>query len=104
VLHSTARRTLSRSARISALRLGELDLLGSPFELGVEVAAALRARSPRTLLVAAHANDWLGYLVQPDDWARGGYESCLSFHGGALAPRFVDEAAEALAGLERNPR
>ncbi len=103
LLHASARRALSRSARISALRLGELRLLASPFELGVEVAQALRARSPGALLVAAHANDWLGYLVQPDDWARGGYETCLSFHGQELAPRFVDEAARALGGLAPDP-
>lgn len=103
LLHVTARRGLSRSARIGALRLGPLDLLASPFELGVEVAASLRARHPGPLLVAAHANDWLGYLLQPDDWARGGYETCLSFHGGGLAPRFVDEAVAALAGLGTDP-
>jgi single-strand selective monofunctional uracil DNA glycosylase len=103
LLHATARRSLSRSARIVALRLGPLDLLASPFELGVEVAAHLRERHPGALLVAAHANDWLGYLLEPDDWARGGYETCLGFHGGELAPRFVDEAAAALAGLGTDP-
>jgi hypothetical protein len=103
LLHATARRSLSRSARIAALRLGPLDLLASPFELGVEVAARLRARHPEALLVAAHANDWLGYLLEPDDWQRGGYETCLAFHGGGLAPRFVDEAAAALAGLGTDP-
>jgi single-strand selective monofunctional uracil DNA glycosylase len=103
LLHVTARRGLSRSARIAALRLGPLDVLASPLELGVEVAARLRARHPGALLVAAHANDWLGYLLEPDDWARGGYETCLAFHGGDLAPRFVEEAAAALAGLGTDP-
>jgi single-strand selective monofunctional uracil DNA glycosylase len=103
LLHATARRSLSRSAHVVALRLGPLDLLASPFELGVEVAASLRARHPRALLVAVHANDWLGYLLEPADWARGGYETCLSFHGGELAPRFVAEAAAALAGLGTDP-
>ena len=32
-------------------------------------------------MLVAHANDWLGYLLEPDDFASGGYESCLSFHG-----------------------
>jgi hypothetical protein len=86
---------------IVAVRLGVLRLLASPLELGVEVAAALRARSPGggPVLVAAHANDWLGYLLMPEDWDRGGYEPCLAYHGRELAPRFVDAAARVLESL-----
>jgi hypothetical protein len=99
LLHQTARRSLSREARIATVRLGELRVLGSPFELAAGVAAELRARSPGPLLAAAHVNDWLGYLLLPGDYARGGYEACLSFHGRRTAPAFVEEASAALAAL-----
>lgn len=99
VLYGSARSTFPREARIDALRLGELRILGSPFELSAEVAEAIRERTPRPLLVAAHVNAWLGYLVSPEDWARGGYETCLSFHGPDLAPDFVDQAVGALGAL-----
>jgi hypothetical protein len=101
LLHLVARDFLPERTPLVALRLGPLRLLASPFEVGVEVAAALRARAPAgpPLLVAAHANDWLGYLLQPEDWDRGGYEPCLAYHGRALAPRFVDEAARLLQTL-----
>lgn len=100
VLHRSARRTFAREAHLEALRLGELRILGSPFELSVEVAEAIRARSPGPLLVAAHTHAWLGYLVAEEDWSRGGYETCLSFHGGHLAPLFVEQAVSTLTPLE----
>jgi hypothetical protein len=101
LLHVVARRFLPESTPLVALRLGELRLLASPFELGVEVAAAIRARSPLAgpLLIAAHANDWLGYLLMPEDWDRGGYEPCLAYHGRDQAPTFIDAAAEVLSQL-----
>lgn len=101
LLHVVARRFLPSRTPLVALRLGDLRLLASPLELGVEVAAAIRQRT-RTdgpLLLAAHANDWLGYLLMPEDWDRGGYEPCLSYHGRDLAPRFIDEAAGVLGAL-----
>jgi hypothetical protein len=101
ILNLVARDFLPETTPLVALRLGPLRLFASPFELGVEVAAALRERAPGggPLLVAAHANDWLGYLLQPADWDRGGYEPCLAYHGRALAPRFVDAAARLLETL-----
>ena len=101
LLHVVARRFLPETTPLVALRLGGLRLLASPFELGVEVAAAIRARSahPGPLLVAAHANDWLGYLLMPEDWDRGGYEPCLAYHGRDLAPFFIDAAAQVIDEL-----
>jgi hypothetical protein len=101
VLYRSARRTFAKEAHLDALRLGDLRILGSPFELSVEVADAIRARISGPLLIAAHTHAWLGYLVAQDDWSRGGYETCLSFHGGDLAPLFVEEAVSTLVPLDR---
>jgi hypothetical protein len=100
LLRAAARDALPREATLAALRAGPLLLLASPFELGVEVAAAIRERVPGPVLVAAHAGDWLGYLLLPGDYDRGGYETCLSFHGRDAAPVLVEAAVEALGALE----
>jgi len=100
VLHWVARTTFSTHAPITALWLGALRVLAAPLEPGVEIAAALRARAPGLLAVAAHSGDWLGYLLLPDDYARGGYETCLAFHGPGLAPAFLDASVEVLDALE----
>ena len=42
----------------------------------------------------AHANDWTGYVVTPEVYARGGYESCMSFHGPGVAASLADEVGE----------
>jgi neutral ceramidase len=99
VLHRAARRLLSSHAPIDALRLGELLILAAPFELSVDVAREIRTRIGAPVLVVSHANDWLGYLVMPEDFDRGGYETCLSFHGRDLGPRFVAEAVAALEAV-----
>jgi hypothetical protein len=101
LLHLAAADTLPHRAPLAALRLGPLDLLASPFELGVEVAEQIRSRHAGPLLVAAHANDWLGYLLEPEDFDRGGYETCLSFFGRDAAKGFVDAAASVLNELDR---
>lgn len=45
-------------------------------------------------IVVALTNGWIGYLLDSADYARGGYESALMFHG----PKAADEI---LAGLAR---
>ena len=55
------------------------------------------------MLIASHTGGWLGYSLMPADFARGGYETCLAFHGDELAPQFVERAIEVLAPLEQAP-
>jgi hypothetical protein len=50
-------------------------------------------------MLIAHANDWLGYLLEPDDFASGGYESCLAAHGDDAALPFAAAAERLLAPL-----
>jgi hypothetical protein len=47
-------------------------------------------------MLVAHANDWLGYLLEAPDFAAGGYESCLAFHGDDAAQPFAEQAAQLL--------
>ena len=93
---------------LAAGALGGLRLLASPYELGVDVAARIRARVAGPLMLVAHANDWLGYLFEPDDFTSGGYETCLAFHGDdaalpfSLRPRSAARSAR-VAGARAEP-
>ena len=98
--HLAARRTFPRESVLAAARLGGLRLLASPYELGVEVAARIRSRVGGPLMLVAHANDWLGYLFEPDDFATGGRETCFAFHGDDAALPFADAAVRLLTALE----
>lgn len=83
------RRFAPPSMRAAVLRAGSLDLLF----LGAEPGAAVGRRLERALLasgaglarVVAHAGGWAGYVLEPDDYARGGYEATLSFYGPGMA-------------------
>jgi hypothetical protein len=105
------RRGLSRflSPRVPfvAVHLDDALLLALPAEPASSVGEALRAavREASVPFVIAHANDWMGYAVSGDEYARGGYEACFSFFGPALGAWLVDEALhtaeQAWPGLAR---
>ncbi len=87
---------LSARVPFRALRIGDALLVLLPAEPSSEVASPLRDRLPRAsaTFVISHADDWLGYVVSPEAYARGGYEACLSFHGPGLGAWLVESAAE----------
>jgi hypothetical protein len=101
--HFLPKRTL-----FQALRVGDACLLLFPAEPATAIGDAARRLAPPGCLpfVVAHANDWLGYAVTPDDYATGGYEADLSLsgqdfgawllaHAAAVARRLGEEASTA---------
>ncbi len=88
-----------RTAKLTAVRVGDFVVLGVPGEptgaLGKRLEGAFSRRG-LTCLVVSHCNGWIGYVLEPEDYLRGGYEATLSFHGPGTADR-VFEAAERLA-------
>lgn len=103
LVNGTVRSFLSSRVPVHAVRVGAAELVALPAEPASAVGEAIRRRMhpDRVSFVVAHANDWLGYVVAPDAYQRGGYEACLSFHGPGLGPWLVEEAAETLRLLER---
>jgi len=93
---------VSKSVPFQALRVGGAELVAVPAEPTSVVGARLRASLPAGLtpFVVAHANDWLGYVVDAPTYARGGYESCLCFFGAATADWLVGAAAETAHQLD----
>jgi hypothetical protein len=77
---------------------GELET-----RLGVEVKAAGRARWARTW-IAGVSNDYLGYFLTPEAYARPSYIACASLYGaegGLLLRRAAEDALRRLAGRVR---
>gem|GEM_PF-6755255 len=48
------------------------------------------------MLVLSHVGGWIGYILEPEDYDRGGYESQLAFHGRYASERVFDAARRAL--------
>lgn len=80
-----ARRTLTAAGRddtltvkLQAIRIGDLAVVGIPFETFVEIGLELKARSPfKQTMVIGLANGKHGYLPTPEQHRLGGYETWL---------------------------
>jgi len=93
---------VSKRVPFQALRVGGAELVTVPAEPTSAVGERLRANLPAGLtpFVVAHANDWLGYVVDAPTYGRGGYESCLCFFGAASADWLTQAAAETSRELD----
>ena len=87
-------------ARLSVVRLGKTLLVGVPGEPSTPVARMLEETAGKhgyEAIVVSHANGWVGYILDPEDYRRGGYEATLMFHGPDLSLR-LNEALTRLIG------
>lgn len=88
------------AAEVSALRLGPLAVVGVPGEPTAALARQIQREAKRAgfphCLVASHVNGWIGYILEPEDYDRGGYEATLSFNGRETGLRVVEAAGRAL--------
>ncbi len=93
---------ISKRVPMQVVRAGDAELLFLPAEPGASTGADLRAGAPaqRTRFVVDHANDWLGYVVDPQAFERGGYEACFSFFGSGMAQWLTTQANETIGLLD----
>jgi neutral ceramidase len=90
------------SARLSVVQLGKTLLIGVPGEPSTPVARMLESTARQRgfeAIVVSHANGWLGYILDPEDYRRGGYEATLMFHGPDLSLRLNEALARLIARL-----
>lgn len=81
----------------AAVRLGDLVIAGVPGELaaglGLEIKAALRQKTgAKHVAIGGLANEWISYMLAPEEYRRGGYEASVSFYGETLGPTVVQAA------------
>jgi neutral ceramidase len=83
---------------LSALRIDDHVIGTLPGEVSVLIADLVRATSPvdaAHTIVVGYAQGHVGYLLRPEDWVLGGYESSITFWG----PLEAEYLAEQLATL-----
>jgi hypothetical protein len=88
-----------KSSYIGVLRLGDLLAVSIPGEmassLGLEIKAALRDAGAKNPVIAGLGNEWISYMLPPDEYHKGGYEPGVSFYGEGLGPSVVKQAIDA---------
>jgi hypothetical protein len=86
---------MRKQGEVMGLGLNNALFLFSPGELAVEVQADLESMFPdRVVFVVVHSNDIYGYVVTPEDYKTGGYETCMSFYGPEFATVLENEFKE----------
>ncbi len=88
----------------TALRLGDLVITSVPGELtagmGLEIKAALRDKpGAKQVAIGGLADEWISYMLSPEEYRKGGYEASVSFYGETLGPQIVRAAISAAAAL-----
>ncbi|MBL8047269.1 MAG: hypothetical protein JNJ45_01175 [Chthonomonas sp.] len=93
--------------RITGFRLGKLAVIGvggePSAELGRQIARQGRVLGFTWTLPVAHVNGWIGYVLSPEDYDRGGYEANLQLHGRDSGTQMVERVAQALNALAHPP-
>lgn len=76
------------STATGALQLGDLLIVGVPGEmtapLGLMVKRRLKESGASYVAIGGLADEWISYILTRDQYARGGYESSVSFYGDSL--------------------
>ncbi len=92
--------TLSpETSYLGVLRVGGLVAVSIPGEmtssLGVQVKDALRKDGAEHPIVVGLGNEWISYILPPEEYTQGGYEPGVSFYGDQLGPTIVAQAIDA---------
>jgi hypothetical protein len=81
-----------KQGEVMGLGLNNALILFSAGEISYEVQAQIQALFPdRLVLVVAQSNDWYGYVVTPQDYDTGGYETCMNLYGRDFAPLYEQQ-------------
>jgi len=89
-------------AKISAFQVGVCVFIGVPGEPSEELERMIVASAKKRGLscaVVSHCNGWMGYLLSPQDYDRGGYEATLMLYGRDSGLNVVKAAEKAIQRL-----
>jgi len=83
---------------ISAVRLGDLMIIGAPGELiasiGMDIKAEIKNKDIAYPVIGGLANEWISYILTENEYHEGGYETSVSFYGEDLGELIRTEMLE----------
>jgi hypothetical protein len=84
---------------LGVLRLGDLLAVAVPGELFSRLGLMIKhdledAGAPHPIIVGL-GNEWISYMMPPEEFTQGGYEPGVSFYGDQLGPVVTEQAIAA---------
>lgn len=83
-------------APVAALRVNNFEMVTFPGEavcsIGLAVKDAARKAGIKYPCIGGLTNDGIGYILTPEEYRQGGYESTTSFYGDSLGPLIQEKA------------
>jgi neutral/alkaline ceramidase-like enzyme len=93
-----------RETTLTAVAIGEAAWVAFPGELQTRLGRAIKAQARPPLRyagVAGVSNDYLGYFVGAEEYARPGYVTCASLYGPRAGECLTAAAGDLLSALRR---
>lgn len=90
---------------IPVVRLGDWQMVGIPGEMACGLGKTIEERArgldgaPPYTLIGGLANEWISYILSPEQYRAGGYESSVSFYGDQFGPVMVESAISSIQEL-----
>jgi neutral ceramidase len=89
-----------------SLRLGDLLIVGIPGEMAASLGMKIKAEAGRLTgasnpVIGGLADAWISYMLPPEEYRKGGYESSVSFYGETLGETMVKGAIAGAAEMKR---
>jgi len=88
----------------TSLRLGDLLILGVPGEMAAQLGLDAKAKARESMgapcpTIGGLADEWVSYILAPDEYRKGGYEASMSFYGETLGTAIVEGVLRSAKGL-----
>jgi len=93
IMEKVGKNLIRAEGETAAVRLNNALFLFSSGEISLGVQQAIEKVAPAGTIpfVVSHANDWYGYILLPEDYDTGGYESCMNLYGRDFGAQYPAE-------------
>jgi neutral ceramidase len=93
-------------AQSMTLRLGDLLIVGIPGEMAASLGMKIKTEAGRLTgarnpVIGGLADAWISYMLPPEEYRKGGYESSVSFYGETLGETMVKGAIAGVGELRK---
>jgi hypothetical protein len=105
IMEMLIQQMVPETSTVGAVRINDFMIVGIPGELASGLGKGLKQKvseltGASQVTIGGLANEWISYILSPEEYTRGLYEASVSFYGPRLGPTIVQAAEEVAAPLK----